>query len=104
MSLILRFSGLIFCYTIFMQRRSYIAVLLAASLIPVAASAQRGFGGGGRVSMSAPSRGPVFAPRPGPAFSPHAAGSFGPRFVGQRFVGPPQGRALAGSRVFVPNR
>src|SRR5438552_6375118 len=98
MSLILRSESLFFCYTMCMQRRLFIAVLLAGSLACVAAHAQRGFGGG-RVSMSAPSRGPAFAPRPMPAFGPHSAGSFGPRFVG-----PPQGRAFGGSRVFVPNR
>ena len=105
-----------------MQRRSYIAVLLAASLVPVAASAQRGFGGGGR-SMSAPSHGSSFAPRTmsmpsgSGSLGPHFAGSPGsrlmgspgPHFSGSRFAGPPSGSAFAGRgfvphRAFVPNR
>jgi hypothetical protein len=83
-----------------MQRRSYIAVLLTASLLPLAAHAQRGFGGRGSISSQSRS-GPAFAPRSFPAasaFGPHSAGSFGPHSMGA----PP--RALGGSRVFVPNR
>ena len=71
-----------------MQRRWYLAVLLAASLVPVATYAQRGFGGG-RVSMGSPSRGPASGPR--------SMGSFGPS--GRSFAG-----SMGGSRVFVPHR
>ncbi len=108
MSLIFDNPQLDFCYTKSMQRRWFIAVLLAASLVAVSAHAQRGFGGG---RVSAPSRGSGFAPHSMsmPAFGPHFAGPVGSRFSGPpRFVGPPQGRVFAGSiassRVFVSRR
>ncbi len=108
MSLIFDNPKLDFCYTKSMQRRWFIAVLLAASLVAVSAHAQRGFSGG---RVSAPARGPAFAPHTisTPAFGPHSAGPVGSRFSGPpRFVGPPQGRVFAGSiassRGFVPRR
>jgi len=80
-----------------MQRLSFMAVLLAGSLLPLAAHAQRGMSG--RVSMSAPSRsGPAFAPRSIQSSSFGVRSGFGPRFVGTPT------RGFAGPRVFVPNR
>jgi len=106
MSLIFDNPKLDFCYTKPMQRRWFIAVLLAASLVAISAHAQRGFGGG---RVSAPSRGPGFAAHSMPAFGPHSVGPVGSRFAGSpRFVGPPQGRifagSIAGSRGFAPRR
>ena len=108
MSLIFDNPKLDFCYTGSMQRRWFIAVLLAASLAAISAHAQRGFGGG---RVSAPSRGPAFGPHSTsmPAFGPHSAGPVGSRFGGPPpFVGPPQGRvftgSIGGSRAFAPRR
>ncbi len=97
MSLIFDNPTLDFCYTKSMQRRWFIAVLLAASLVAISAHAQRGFSGG---RVSAPSRGSAFG---------HSIAPVGSRFAGSpRFVGPPQGRvfagSIAGSRAFVPRR
>src|ERR1700724_3117139 len=82
-----------------MQRLSLMAVLLAASLLPMAAHAQRGMGG--RVSTSAPSRGGSgFAPRPMPAssaFGPHSMGALSVRTIGT--VGP---HVFVSNRAFVP--
>src|ERR1700694_3382324 len=87
-----------------MQRLPYIAVILAASLLP--AHAQRGMGA--RVSMPSPSHvGPSFAPRPMPAFAPRPSAigphtGIGPHStMGPHFAGT---MSVAGPRISSPGR